>query len=408
MSGKIQEEVVKEQLPEKSGESSQDGGENDAVVNPWEVKGKVDYDKLIRDFGSSKIDQALLERIERVTKKPLHPLLKRGMFFSHRDLEGILNRYEQGKPFYLYTGRGPSSSSMHLGHMVPFVFCKYLQDAFNVPIVIQLTDDEKFLWKDLKLEQCREFARENAKDIIAVGFDIKKTFIFSNVDYIHGLYPNVLRIEKAITFNTAKSSFGFSDSDCIGKISFPAIQAAPSFSSTFPHIFGDKKDIPCLIPCAIDQDPYFRLTRDVAPRLKFPKPALIHSKFIPSLMGQDKMSASVENTAIYMTDTPNQVKNKIKKYAFSGGQETIELHKLHGGNPDVDISYQYLSFFLEDDAELQRIYDEYKSGRMLTSEMKDKCIEVLQPFIKDFQDRRAAITEEMLKEFMSVRPISYN
>lgn len=50
-----------------------------------------------------------------------------------------------------------------------------------------------------------------------------------------------------------KGIFGFTDSDCIGKISFPAIQAAPSFSSSFPFIFNNRKDIPCLIPCAIDQ-----------------------------------------------------------------------------------------------------------------------------------------------------------
>jgi len=44
------------------------------------------------------------------------------------ELDQILDRFEQKKPFYLYTGRGPSSASMHLGHMVPFVFCKYAAD----------------------------------------------------------------------------------------------------------------------------------------------------------------------------------------------------------------------------------------------------------------------------------------
>lgn len=39
----------------------------------------------------------------------------------------------------------------------------------------------------------------------------------------------------------------------LGKISFPAIQAAPSFSSSFPQIFNGKENIQCLIPCAIDQ-----------------------------------------------------------------------------------------------------------------------------------------------------------
>ena len=44
-------------------------------------------------------------------------------------------------PFYLYTGRGPSSEALHLGHMLPFIFNKYLQEAFNVPLVIQISDD---------------------------------------------------------------------------------------------------------------------------------------------------------------------------------------------------------------------------------------------------------------------------
>jgi len=64
--------------------------------------------------------------------------------------------------------------------------CRYLQDVFKVPLVIQLTDDEKFFWKNLTVEECRRLARENAKDIIACGFDISKTFIFSDFNYVGG------------------------------------------------------------------------------------------------------------------------------------------------------------------------------------------------------------------------------
>ena len=147
-------------------------------------------------------------------------------------------------------------------------------------------------------------------------------------------------------------------SDNIGKIHFAAIQAAPSFSNSFPQIFGSTSNIPCLIPCAIDQDPYFRLTRDVAAKLKYPKPTLIHSKFFPALQGpQTKMSASDPNSSIFMTDTPNQIKNKINRHGFSGGQETEEEHRRLGGNPDVDVSYQYLTFMLDDDEELMKLYN---------------------------------------------------
>lgn len=62
---------------------------------------------------------------------------------------------------------------------------RWLQEVFDVPIVIQLTDDEKFLFKsNLTVEMCRQFAIDNAADIIACGFNPEKTFIFSNFDFV--------------------------------------------------------------------------------------------------------------------------------------------------------------------------------------------------------------------------------
>lgn len=136
------------------------------------------------------------------------------------------------------------------------------------------------------------------------------------------LYPNVCRFQKHINLSTLKAIFGLNMSDNCGKAAYPAIQAAPCFSSSFPHIFGDK-NIPCLIPCGIDQDPYFRMTRDVCAKLKAPKPAGFYSKFFPALQGfGTKMSASDPNSGIFLTDTPKEIETKIKKHAFSGGRAT--------------------------------------------------------------------------------------
>lgn len=75
-------------------------------------------------------------------------------------------------------------------------------------------DDEKFLFKhELKVEQTRAFARQNARDIIAVGFNPEKTFIFSDYDYIGGaFYENISKISRQITYSQAKATFGFNDS----------------------------------------------------------------------------------------------------------------------------------------------------------------------------------------------------
>ena len=154
----------------------------------------------------------------------------------------------------------------------------------------------------------------------------------SSLSSCPNFYRNVLRVQKCVTVNQAKGIFGFVDTDCIGKIGFPAVQAAPAFSTSFPMIFGESRDIGCLIPCAIDQvghhipslsiawpvlqDPYFRMTRDVAPRLGFPKPALLHSMFFPALQGsQSKMSSSEPTSSIFLTDTPKQIKQKVSSFS---------------------------------------------------------------------------------------------
>lgn len=383
----------------------------DQVVTPWDVQGEfvdgkaqaINYEKLMHQFGCSPLTPELIARLEKATGKRVHPLIKRGFVYCHRDFEKILGLYEQGKPFYLYTGRGPSSESMHLGHMVPFLFCKYLQDAFDVPLVIQLTDDEKFFVKDITIEQAEHYAVENAKDIIAVGFNPEKTFVFTDFNYMGHMYRTVCQIQKLINYNQMRSVFGLSDADNIGKTAYPCSQIAPCFSQAFPHIFSSKH-VACLIPYAIDQDPYFRVCRDIAPRLKLLKPASLCTQFFPALQGlHTKMSASSENSAIYMTDTTDIIKNKINKYSFSGGGDTLELHRKNGANLAVDIPFQYLRFFLEDQEELQRIATEYGAGRMMTGEVKARCIQVLSEFVSKFQARRAQVTDQVVQQFMAVR-----
>lgn len=401
MTDKIEKQVKDLKVSDTGAASS----EHEQKITPWEVEGAVvdgqdlgiDYDKLVKSFGTRLLTNETLERFEKLTGHKPHRLLRRGMFFSDRDLSIILDRYEQKKPFFLYTGRGPSSDSMHLGHMVPFMFTKWLQEVFDVALVIEMTDDEKFLFKQaLTTKDTKGFYRGNAKDIIAVGFNPKKTFIFSDFDYMGGpFYENVVKVSRQITSSTARAVFGFQDSDSIGRIHFASVQISAGFSSSYPHIFGNRSDIPCLIPCAIDQDPYFRVARDVAVKLKYPKPSTLYSKFFPALQGpSSKMSASNDASAIFMTDTPKQIQKKINKYAFSGGRATLEEQKKYGGNPDVDVAYQYISFFLEDDDELKQIYDDYKSGKLMSGDLKAKAIKFLQDFVGDFQEKRAKITEE--------------
>jgi tryptophanyl-tRNA synthetase len=369
---------------------------SDFKVTPWEVSGEIDYSRLVKEFGTEEITEELLKRFEKVSKKPLHFMLRRQIFFSHRDLGKVLSEYEAGRPFYLYTGRGPSGHT-HVGHLVPWVFTRYLQEAFGTDLFFQMTDDEKFLFNEkLNLETTHKFAQENALDLIALGFEEGKTHIMSDLDCIHKLYPKALEVAKRVTFSTAKSVFGFTNETNIGSIFFTAVQSAPCFlGKEFP---GGKKQL-CLIPYAIDQDPHFRVTRDVTEKLGYPKPAGIQSKFIPSLQGFGKMSASDPQSSIFTTDSPEEAEKKIMR-AFTGGRATAAEQRKLGGNPEIDCVIAYLTFFFEeDDKKLQERIIAYRKGDILDGENKAYLAEKVKAFLKEHQRKRES-ARKRLDEFM--------
>ena len=362
-------------------------------VTPWEVEGEIDYNKLIENFGTQTITPDILTKVEDLIGE-IHPMLKLQYFFSHRDFDWILSKYENGDKFYLYTGRGPSGM-IHMGHLLPWIFTKYLQDKFNVKLLFQLTDDEKFLYgQDRTLEEIKHFTYENILDIIAVGFDHRKTKIIVDTKHIKHLYPIATELAKRITFSTAKAVFGFSNSTNIGMIGFPSIQAAPCF---LPSII-EGKPTPVLIPAAIDQDPYWRMTRDVAERLGYHKPAQIHSKFLPGLGISGKMSSSRPETALFTTDDPEIIDKKVSS-AFTGGQATVALQRKLGGNATGCPVFWYLRYFFDTERQSDERLLKCKSGNLLCGECKGDLAKDSKSFIVDFKKRRES-AKDIIKEFM--------
>ncbi|MBI2084976.1 MAG: tryptophan--tRNA ligase [Candidatus Aenigmarchaeota archaeon] len=366
----------------------------DFVVTPWEVKGDIDYEKLIRDFGVKHVDSKVMQEMEKLTGG-LHYFLKRKIFFAHMYFDEILNEAKRGNKFYLYTGRAPSGP-VHLGHLVPWIFTEWLQDKFGATLLFQIPDEEKFLFKEnLSFGDTDKWAYENILDIIAVGFDKKKTKIFLDTEYAGHMYKTACAVAKKTNISTLKSLFGLNDSNNVGEYFYTCMQSVPAFLPTIM----EGKQTKCLIPCAIDQDVHFRLTRDVANGIGFPKPATILSRFLPGLAEGGKMSSSIENTAIFTTDDENTVRNKIMKYAFSGGRDTVTEHRKHGGVPENDVSYQYLTYFMEDSNKLKKIYEDYKSGKMLTGELKEITVEVINEFLEKHQKKRE-LAKGVLEDFM--------
>jgi len=360
----------------------------ESVVTPWEVSGDVDYEKIVKEFGVELLNQKVMQSL-----KDAPIVLRRGLYFAHRDLPQFIADAEAGKEVSIVSGRGPSER-MHIGHLIPFIVVKYLQDKYNCKVYIPISDDEKyFVKKDLTAEQAEKYSYENILDLIALGFDSKKTFIHKDFEYTK-IYKYASLIAKKINLSTAKGVFGFTGETNIGMIFFPAVQSAHIYLPQFLH--GKHRT---LVPIAIDQDPYMRILRDVADKFNFTKPGAIHSKFLPGLSGNPKMSASdVGNDVIFLTDTPEEVKRKINKYAFSGGRDTLEEHRKHGGNPDIDISFQYLKYLFEpDDKKLNKIEDDYRSGKLLSGELKAILIEKVNVFLREHQKNREKAKSQVSK-----------
>ncbi len=376
----------------------------DQKINPYEVEGKIDYDRLITEFGIQKITEEDLERFEKITREKPHPFLRRGIFFAHRDLKWVLDEYEKGNTFFLYTGCGPSGP-IHLGHLGTWLFTKWLQDVFDVELWFQFTDDEKFLFKNKTYEEIQDWTRENMIDVAALGFDPKKTHFIIDTKHAGIMYPEAIKVAKKITFSTIKGAFGFNDSNNIGSIFYTAMQTVPAF---LPNALrGENK--PCLIPLGVDQDPHFRVGRDVIEKLGYHKPAILHAKMMPPLTGTEgKMSSSSAEKAILTTDDPKTVKKKINKYAFSGGQDTLEKHRELGGNPDIDVAYQWLRYFEPSDEKLKEIEKDYRSGKLLSGELKAMLIEKINTFLAVHQQQREMVKNRIDKFLYSEEKLKKN
>lgn len=364
------------------------------VVDAYKVEGKIDYEIFAKTYGLKLVDEALEKRVEKYAGN-LHFLLKRKIFYAQREMDWILNEYEKGNPFYVYTGRAPSGE-MHIGHLLPFTMARWLQEKFRAEVYIQIPDEEKFLAKDGKdPDAIKPLAMDNILDIIALGFKPGLTKIFLDTEYAKTMYKQAVRVSKHITFSTMQSAFGFGNDTNIGKIFYTSMQAVPAFLKSVEM----GKNVPCVIPLAIDQDVHFRVARDVIGKLGYYKPASVCAKFLPSLDGQSKMSSSDVGSAIYLNDDEEAVKKKINK-AFTGQQATAELQRKHGGDPDKCVICQYYKFFFEpNDAKLNKILDDERQGKILAGEHKAHLAKTINDFLKKHRARRER-AKEKLEQFM--------
>lgn len=364
-----------------------------SVFNPWEVSGNINYERLVKEFGISP-----LKKLPEMFNKNL--LFRRGIVFAHRDIQRILEAIKNKKKFVMMTGLMPTGNC-HLGHLMIINQMVFFQ-KLGAKIYIAVADLEAYNARGQSLEDSKKIAKEYLLNYLAMGLDLNKCdFYFQSerskdAEKSNAYYRLQNLLARHETFNEFKAIYGEISP---GKMLSSLLQASDMLHPQLPEFEGE---YPIVIPVGIDQDPHIRLARDISQRIKNPKftqLSSIYTLFMPGLNG-GKMSSSAPNSFISLSDSPEEVKNKINKYAFSGGKDTLKEHRKLGGNPDIDVSFQYLKFFFEsDDKKLAQIEKDYRSGKMLTSELKRYLIEKINAFLKEHQKKMVKAKNEVNKLF---------
>ncbi len=363
-----------------------------STFTPWEVKGDIDYNKLAREFGVS-----VLKELPVVFSKEI--MFRRKVVFAHRDIQRILEAMHEKKPFVMMTGLMPTGK-FHIGHMLVAQQMVFYQKA-GAKVYIAVADLEAYNTRGLDLEQGRKTAiEEYLLNYIAFGLKPENCDFYFQSDRspdgkkASAFYRLQNLLARHSTFNEFKAVYG---EITPGKMISSLLQASDMLHPQLPEFEGP---LPVIVPVGIDQDPHLRLARDLAQRIKNPSFIQLSSTyhlFAPGLKG-GKMSSSDQDSYIALTDTPKDVERKIKKYAFSGGKDTLEEHRKLGGNPDIDVSFLYLKYLFEpDDKKLAKIESDYRSGKLLSGELKQMTIDKINAFLKEHQKRREKAKKDVEK-----------
>ncbi len=353
-------------------------------IDPWKPQDIEDYDRLIRQFGI----QGFKKLVKSVPDP--HLLMRRGIVFGHRDFGRILDAAKKKSSFVMMTGLMPSGK-FHLGHKAlaeQFIFYQGL----GAELFICVADIEAYNMRRKPLDELRKVAiEEYLLNYIALGLKPKNVDFYFQSERSHdarkanAFYRLIGMVTRRTTFNEMRDIYGELSP---GKIMSVMNQVADILHPQLPEFGGPR---PVVVPVGVDQDPHIRLTRDIASRMKefrFVPPASTYHEFLPGLKGH-KMSSSDPYSYIALDDPPGTVREKIMKHAFSGGRGSLKEHRLRGGNPEVDVAFKILLYGMEpDDRKLKRIEEDYRSGALLTGELKQITIERLNAFLEKHRARR--------------------
>jgi len=336
-----------------------------------------DYERLYKEFGIQPL-KPLLTRIPNPSAA-----MRRGVIFGHRDFERILEAMENGKEFAVMSGIKPTGE-FHLGTLMTAREIVYFQQQGAIAFYC-IADIEAYEDNGISFEESEKIAINNVADILALGFDPKRGYIYrqSKEERVKDL---AIIFSRGATLATMKAIYGERH---MGLYLSALIQAGDILMPQLEDFGGPK---PTVVPVGVDQDPHIRFTRDLADRFynkfKFIPPSSTYHKLIRALDGSYKMSKRDPMSYFTLDEDPDIIAKKIF-YAFTGGRPTAEEQRKFGGNPDIcPIFDLYLFHFFEDDKDVIELYNDCKCGNILCGEDKARLTKIVTEFIKEHNRKK--------------------
>lgn len=236
-------------------------------------------------------------------------------------------------------------------------------------------------------ETYRAGIREVVLDYLGAGLDPKKCHLLVQSDvkaehlelaYYFGCIYQVARLEDLPTYKEKKAQHP--DYVNMGLLYYPVLMAADILIYKSP-----------LVPIGQDQEPHMEVTREIARKFNstfgstFPEPQSYKTsgQYVPSLLGQGKMSKSVEGSFINLTDDFETIKKKLAKAPTDAGKG----EKFPSEGPAANIM-QFVELFQGHDRAMQ-YRQMYKDPGIRYGDLKTELAEAIYKELQPIQERRA-------------------
>ncbi len=359
---------------------------NDFKIDPWSSSNilEEDYLRLIKEFGIEKVDDITIERFKK------HRFIRRKVIFGHRELGLIYKAIENNKPWAVMSGIKPSGP-FHLGTLTTALEIVEFQ-KLGAKAYYCIADIESWEDNGITYEEAEQTAVDNLADILALGLDPKKAYIWRQSK--EPIVKDVcFKVSRLVTQNMLNAIYG---EKTFGLYLAALIQVG---DITLPQVLDGPQ--PVIVPVGIDQDPHMRLTRDLTRRYykkkesddkvmqeEFFLPGATYHKLLPGLDGSEKMAKRNPNSYFTFNEPIESITKKVKA-GLTGGRKNKKEQQELGGEPQKCMIYKILMYHFEgDDKKLAEDFEQCIKGELMCGEHKRECIEKVISFIREHQKKK--------------------